>query len=140
MSLTSYILHSHDNTHLATVTASLANLEGEEQFETAMLGSAEEVVQERISDDELIFIKGPKARTAASIILRGANDMMLDEMERSVHDALCVVKRVLESKALVVGGGAVEAALNVYLESFAMSLVSLLLYYLLGSTQIKCGL
>jgi T-complex protein 1 subunit alpha len=50
---------------------------------------------------------------------------MVDEMERSVHDALCVVKRVLESKALVVGGGAVEAALNVYLESFAMSLVSL---------------
>jgi len=111
---------------LATVTASLANLEGEEQFEASMLGSAEEVVQERISDDELIFIKGPKARTAASIILRGANEMMLDEMERSVHDALCVVKRVLESKTLVVGGGAVEAALNVYLESFAMSLVSLL--------------
>ena len=45
-------------------------------------------------------------------------------MERSVHDALCVVKRVLESKTLVVGGGAVEVALSIYLESFATSLVS----------------
>jgi len=108
----------------ATVTASLANLEGEEQFDVSLLGSAEEVVQERVSDDELILIKSPKARTSASIILRGANDYMLDEMERSVHDALCVVRRVLESKSLVVGGGSVEVALNVYLESFAMSLAS----------------
>merc|ERR1711913_271870 len=57
-----------------------------------------EVSQERISDDELILIKGTKARTASSIILRGPNDFYCDEMERSVHDALCVVKRVLESK------------------------------------------
>lgn len=48
---------------------------------------------------------------------------MLDEMERSLHDALCVVRRVLESKKIVVGGGAVEAALNVFLENFATSLV-----------------
>jgi len=49
---------------------------------------------------------------------------MCDEMERSVHDALCVVKRVLESKTVVPGGGAVEAALSIYLENFASSLVS----------------
>jgi len=103
---------------------SLATLEGDEAYETTMLGSADEVVQERISDDELILVKGPKARTAASIILRGANDVMLDEMERSVHDALCVVKRVLESKRVVAGGGAVEAALNVYLEAFATTMAS----------------
>lgn len=57
-------------------------------------------------------------------MLRGANDFMCDEMERSVHDALCVVKRVLESKTVVPGGGAVEAALSIYLENFASSLVS----------------
>uniref|UniRef100_A0A0N5ATW5 T-complex protein 1 subunit alpha n=1 Tax=Syphacia muris TaxID=451379 RepID=A0A0N5ATW5_9BILA len=108
----------------ATLTTSMATLEGEEAFEASLLGSAEEVVQERICDDELILIKGPKARTSSSIILRGANDMMLDEMERSIHDALCVVQRVLESKKVVVGGGAVEAALNVYLEAFATSLSS----------------
>ncbi|XP_061185318.1 T-complex protein 1 subunit alpha-like [Saccostrea echinata] len=102
----------------------LANLEGEESFDASMLGNAAEVVQERICDDELLLVKGPKARTAASIILRGANDFMCDEMERSVHDALCVVKRVLESKSVVPGGGAVEAALSIYLENFATSLGS----------------
>ena len=50
---------------------------------------------------------------------------MCDEMERSIHDALCVVKRVLESKKVVPGGGAVEAALSIYLENYATSLVSL---------------
>ncbi|XP_076457236.1 T-complex protein 1 subunit alpha-like [Babylonia areolata] len=108
----------------ATFLMTLANLEGEESFDASMLGSAEEVVQERICDDELILIKGPKSRTAASIILRGANDFMCDEMERSVHDALCVVRRVLESRTVVVGGGAVEAALSIYLENFATSLAS----------------
>lgn len=65
-----------------------------------------------------------KARTSASIVLRGANDFMCDEMERSLHDALCVVKRVLESKSVVTGGGAVEAALSIYLENYATSMVS----------------
>ena len=40
-----------------------------------------------------------------------------------MHDALCVVKRVLESKMVVPGGGAVEAAISIYLENFATSLV-----------------
>lgn len=50
---------------------------------------------------------------------------MVDEMERSIHDALCVVKRVLESKSVVPGGGCVEAALSIYLENLATSLVRL---------------
>lgn len=50
--------------------SSLATLEGAEAFEASQLGTADEVVQERISDDELILIKGPKARTSSSIILR----------------------------------------------------------------------
>merc|ERR1719315_506819 len=108
----------------ATFVTSLANVEGEESFEPGMLGEAAEVAQTRISDDELILIKGTKARTASSIILRGPNDFYCDEMERSVHDALCVVKRVLESKSVVVGGGCVEAALSIYLENFATSLSS----------------
>merc|ERR1712109_337486 len=93
-------------------------------FEATLLGEAETVAQTRISDDELILIKGPKVRSAASIILRGPSDMYCDEMERSIHDALCVVKRVLESKSVVVGGGCVEAALSIYLENFATSLSS----------------
>jgi len=42
----------------ATFLTTMANLEGEESFDASMLGTAEEVVQERISDDELILIKG----------------------------------------------------------------------------------
>ncbi|XP_015109218.1 T-complex protein 1 subunit alpha [Diachasma alloeum] len=108
----------------AQFLTSLTNMEGEESFEASFLGEAAEVVQEVVCDDELILIKTPKARTAASIILRGPNDYYCDEMERSVHDALCVVKRVLESKNVVAGGGCVEAALSIYLENFATSLSS----------------
>ncbi|XP_066151389.1 T-complex protein 1 subunit alpha [Euwallacea fornicatus] len=108
----------------ATFLTSLSNMDGEESFDASMVGEAAEVVQDRISDDELIIIKNPKQRTAASIILRGPNDFYCDEMERSVHDALCVVKRVLESKSVVVGGGAVEAGLSIYLENFATTLSS----------------
>ncbi|XP_051169924.1 T-complex protein 1 subunit alpha [Leptopilina boulardi] len=108
----------------ALFLTSLTNMEGEESFEPSFLGEAAEVVQELVCDDELILVKGPKARTAASIILRGPNDFYCDEMERSVHDALCVVKRVMESKNVVAGGGCVEAALSIYLENFATSLSS----------------
>lgn len=108
----------------AAYLTSLTNMDGEETFDSSMIGEAAEVVQERISDDELIIIKNPKARTAASIILRGPNDYYCDEMERSIHDALCVVKRVLESKSVVTGGGSVEAALSIYLENFATTLSS----------------
>merc|ERR1712055_1061141 len=54
----------------ASFITSLANIEGEESFELSMVGEASEVSQERICDDELILVKGPKQRTAASIILR----------------------------------------------------------------------
>ena len=57
----------------ATLVSSLANLEGEETFEPGYLGTAEEVVQERISDDELILVKGTKVVSSSSVILRGAN-------------------------------------------------------------------
>lgn len=77
-----------------------------------------------------IYYASTKARTSASIILRGANDFMCDEMERSLHDALCVVKRVLESKCVVPGGGAVEAALSIYLENYATSMVRLFMQLL----------
>ncbi|CAI9290027.1 unnamed protein product [Lactuca saligna] len=82
----------------------------------------DEVVEERIADDDVILIKGTKTTGVVSIILRGANDFMLDEMDRAVHDALCIVKRTLESNIVVAGGGAVDAALFVYLEYLATTL------------------
>ena len=65
------------------------------------------------------MIKGTKARTASS-----TKDFYCDKLERSVHDALCVVERVLESKSVCIGGGCVEAALSIYLENLATSLSS----------------
>jgi len=108
----------------AQMVSTLADLNGDEVFDKANLGEAKEVVQERISDDECILVKGPKVHTAASIILRGANEYSLDEMERSVHDSLSAVKRTLESGRVVPGGGAVETALHIYLEEWATSVVS----------------
>jgi T-complex protein 1 subunit alpha len=50
-----------------------------------------------------VMVKGAATGRAATLLLRGANDYMLDEMDRSLHDALCTVKRVLESGAVVPG-------------------------------------
>ncbi|KAG6607133.1 T-complex protein 1 subunit alpha [Cucurbita moschata] len=108
----------------ATMVSTFADMEGEETFEASLLGYADEVVEERISDDDVVLIKGAKTTSAVSLILRGANDYMLDEMERALHDALSIVKRTLESNTVVAGGGAVESALSVYLEYLATTLGS----------------
>lgn len=105
------------------VLLTLANLEGEESFDATSLGSAEEVIEERIADDECIIVRTGTIKSS-SIILRGANSMLLDEMERSLHDALSIVKRTLESNSVVAGGGAVESALSIYLENVATTLGS----------------
>jgi len=108
----------------ATVVSTLADMEGEETFDASNLGQAESVAEERVCDDDIIMVKGAKSTASVTLLLRGANDYMLDEMERSIHDALCVVKRTLEYGSVVAGGGAVEAALSVFLENFAISLGS----------------
>ena len=108
----------------ATYVSTLANLEGDESFDSSMLGAAEEVSLERFGDDECIVIRGTKAHPSASVILRGANTQVLDEAERSLHDAMCVVKRTLESGSVVPGGGAVETGCSVFLETFATTIAS----------------
>ncbi|CAK8578651.1 unnamed protein product [Lathyrus sativus] len=108
----------------ATLVSTFADMEGEETFEPSFLGIADEVVEERIADDAVIMIKGTKTSGAVSLVLRGANDYMLDEMDRALHDALSIVKRTLESNTVVAGGGAVESALSVYLEYLATTLGS----------------
>jgi len=108
----------------AKIIVSLADLEGEEKYDVSNLGECEKVYEARVGDWEYTFFEGMKQTKAQTIILRGANDYFLDEIERSVHDSLCVVKRVLESNALVAGGGAVEVALSIYLDDFARTLGS----------------
>lgn len=108
----------------ATVQVSMADLTGEESFDQSLLGSADEAYEQLIRDDNVIILKQCKSTAACSVLLRGPNEYMCDEMSRSFHDAVCVVKRTLESNAVVAGGGAVEAALSIHLENFANMLGS----------------
>lgn len=107
-----------------TLMITLADMEGHETYEPSMLGHAEEVIEERICDDDHLVIKGGKTQRSCCCLLRGANMHMLDEVERSLHDALCAVKRTMESASVVPGGGSVEAALSIYLENFATTIGS----------------
>jgi len=104
------------------VISSLTDLDGEDNFDKSSLGESKEVVQAQVAGSELIYIKGSKTKNCQSIILRGPNEYMLDEMSRTVHDALCTIKRVLESNNVVPGGGCIEAALSIYLEKYATSI------------------
>ena len=106
----------------ASILISLSDLEGDEKFDPTWLGEADVVYEERIGDWDHIFIEGFKQVKTQTIVLRGANDFMVAEVERSVHDSLCVVKRVLESNIVIAGGGCVEAALSIYLDDFARTL------------------
>ena len=101
------------------VLLTMATDEGEEAFEASYMGTAEQVVNERVGDNDFVFIKGCSASKACSILIRGANEFMLEEAHRSVHDALCAVSRTLESNAVVPGGGAVETSLSLRLEDHA---------------------
>ncbi|CAM9202318.1 unnamed protein product [Chrysoparadoxa australica] len=104
------------------IATTLADMEGNETFDPSVLGHAESVREEKIGDGELLFFRGTKTQASCTVVLRGANQFMLDEMDRSLHDSLMVIKRMLESNVLVAGGGAVETALSVYLEDYATSL------------------
>ena len=108
----------------AKVVVSLADIEGEESFEKENLGACDKVYEKRVGDWEYMFFEGMAETRAQTVILRGANDFFLDEVERSIHDSLCVIKRVLESNSIVAGGGSVEVALSVYLDDFARTLGS----------------
>jgi hypothetical protein len=78
-----------------------------------------QVAEETVADDDMVMIRGSSNTRACTVLLRGANDYMLDEMDRSLHDAFCVVKRVLESGNVVPGLSTclsfhTEATINLY--------------------------
>ena len=107
----------------AKVVISLADYEGgDEAYDASNLGECTDVYEEKVGDWEYMFFKGMKQTRAQTIVIRGANDYFVEEIERSLHDSLCVIKRVLESNNLVAGGGATEVALSIYLDDFARTL------------------
>ncbi|KAJ1444754.1 chaperonin Cpn60/TCP-1 family [Pelagophyceae sp. CCMP2097] len=103
----------------ATIVVTLADMEGNETFDAGCLGEASSVSEERVGDGEMLYVRGTKKARATTVVLRGANEVHLDELDRALHDVLMVVKRVLESSAVVAGGGAVEAALSIHLEAYS---------------------
>jgi len=73
------------------------------------LGSAKIVEERKIETDKWVFIEGCKDPKSVTILIRGGSQRVVDEAERSVHDALMVSKDVVEKPAVVAGGGAPEA-------------------------------
>jgi thermosome len=75
-------------------------------------GFAELVEERKIGDDKMIFVEGCKDPKAVSILIRGGSERIVDEAERSIHDAVSVVRDAVEEPKIVAGGGApeVEAA------------------------------
>jgi chaperonin GroEL (HSP60 family) len=72
------------------------------------LGYAELVEERKIGDDKMTFVEGCKNPRSVAILIRGGSERIVDEAERSVHDALCVVRDVVQEPKVVLGGGAPE--------------------------------
>ena len=73
------------------------------------LGSAAIVEERKIEEDKWVFIEGCKNPKAVTLLVRGSNQRIVDEAERALHDALMVVKDVMQHPAIVIGGGSPEA-------------------------------
>ncbi len=86
------------------------------------LGFAEIVEERKIGNDKMIFIEGCKNPHAVAILIRGADKRFVDEAERSLHDALCVVRDVVQEPKIVAGGGAPEMEIARALRSYAETL------------------
>ncbi len=83
------------------------------------LGSADEVVEEKISGDAMTFVRGCKDPKAVSILVRGGTEHVIDEVERAVTDALGGVASAIEIGKVVAGGGAPEIELARQLRDYA---------------------
>ena len=86
------------------------------------LGSADLAEERKVETDKWVFIEGCKNPKAVSILIRGGSQRVIDEAERSVHDAIMVVKDVLEYPYVIAGGGAPEALVAARLRDWSGSL------------------
>jgi len=73
------------------------------------LGSANIVEERKVETDKWVFVEGCKHPKSVTILIRGGSQRVVDEAERSIHDALMVTKDVLEKPFIVAGGGSPEA-------------------------------
>ena len=86
------------------------------------LGYANLVEERKIGDDKMTFVEGCKNPKAVTILIRGATERIVDEAERSVHDALCVARDIVEEPKIVAGGGAPELEISRLLRKYAETL------------------
>src|SRR6476620_7544104 len=86
------------------------------------LGSAELVEERKVETDKWVFIEGCKNPKAVTVLIRGGSQRVVDEADRSVHDALMVTKDVLEKPLIVAGGGSPEAYVSNKLKEWASNL------------------
>lgn len=68
-----------------------------------------------------LFMGCPKAKTA-TMVLRGGSDQFIDEAERSLHDAIMIVRRAIKNAAVVAGGGAIDMEISRYVHTCCASL------------------
>jgi len=85
------------------------------------LGHADLVQQKKIETDKWVFIEGCKNPHSVTILIRGGSQRVVDEVDRSIHDSLMVVKDVIETPSIVTGGGSAEAYLAGQLNEYANS-------------------
>ena len=86
------------------------------------LGYAGIVEERKIAGDKMIFVENCKNPKAVTIMIRGGTEHVVDEIDRALHDALCVVGEVIEDPMIIAGGGASEIAISKELEGFAKTI------------------
>jgi T-complex protein 1 subunit delta len=94
-----------------------------EQFDAKKLGSAELVEEVGTSGGKIVKVTGVlnKGKTV-TVLVRGSNRMLLDEADRSVHDALCVIRSLVKQRFLMVGGGSPEVETSLRLAKYGSEL------------------
>jgi thermosome len=93
-----------------------------DELSSTDLGSADLVEERKVETDKWVFIEGCKNPKALSILVRGGSQKIVDEAERSVHDAIMNIKDVVEYPYIVVGGGASEIAVSQKIREWSGSL------------------
>jgi chaperonin GroEL (HSP60 family) len=71
----------------------------------------------------MTFVEGCKNPRSVAILIRGGTERIVDEAERSIHDALCVVRDVVQEPKIVAGGGSPELEIARVLRDYADTLV-----------------
>ena len=86
------------------------------------LGYAALVEERRTGDDKMTYVEGCKNPKSVTLLIRGGTQRMTAEAERSIHDALCVVRDLIEEPKVVAGGGAPEMEMANVLKKYAQTM------------------